>query len=133
MFIVVPLFWCQNKDVTEAIQKVAAAYDCKIVEGVLSHQLKQFVIDGNKVVLSVSNPDTRVDDAEFEENEVYAIDIVTSTGDGKVIEESSCERRYHPATISDCLQKFLCQTCSLSCWMKSKQLSTRELSTRTIT
>ncbi|KAJ6922563.1 ERBB-3 BINDING PROTEIN 1-like [Populus alba x Populus x berolinensis] len=73
----------KNKDVTEAIQKVAAAYDCKIVEGVLSHQLKQFVIDGNKVILSVSNPDTRVDDAEFEENEVYAVDIVTSTGDGK--------------------------------------------------
>ena len=74
----------QNKDVTEAIQKVAAAYDCKIVEGVLSHQLKQFVIDGNKVVLSVSNADTKVDDADFEENEVYAIDIVTSTGEGKV-------------------------------------------------
>ena len=79
------LFQWQNKDVTDAIQKVAAAYDCKIVEGVLSHQLKQFVIDGNKVVLSVSNPDTRVDDAEFEENEVYAVDIVASTGEGKVI------------------------------------------------
>ncbi|XP_008792800.2 ERBB-3 BINDING PROTEIN 1 [Phoenix dactylifera] len=73
----------KNKDVTEAIQKVVAAYDCKIIEGVLSHQLKQFVIDGNKVILSVSNPETRVDDAEFEENEVYAIDIVTSTGEGK--------------------------------------------------
>ncbi|RWR97574.1 ERBB-3 BINDING PROTEIN 1-like protein [Cinnamomum micranthum f. kanehirae] len=73
----------KNKEVTEAIQKVAAAYDCKIVEGVLSHQLKQFVIDGNKVILSVTNPEMRVDDAEFEENEVYAIDIVTSTGDGK--------------------------------------------------
>ncbi|XP_020571748.1 ERBB-3 BINDING PROTEIN 1-like [Phalaenopsis equestris] len=73
----------KNKDVTEAIQKVAAAYNCKIVEGVLSHQLKQFVIDGNKVILSVGNPDTRVDDAEFEENEVYAVDIVTTTGEGK--------------------------------------------------
>jgi len=73
----------KNKDVTEAIQKVAAAYDCKIAEGVLSHQMKQFVIDANKVILSVSNPETRVDDAEFEENEVYAIDIVTSTGYGK--------------------------------------------------
>ncbi|KAI3441406.1 Peptidase_M24 domain-containing protein [Psidium guajava] len=72
-----------NKDVTEAINKVAAAYDCKIVEGVLSHQLKQFVIDGNKVIISVSNPDTKVDEFEFEENEVYAIDIVTSTGEGK--------------------------------------------------
>lgn len=73
----------KNQDVTEAIQKVAAAYDCKIVEGVLSHQMKQFVIDGNKVVLNVSGPEMRVDDAEFEENEVYAIDIVTSTGEGK--------------------------------------------------
>ncbi|WOL04820.1 hypothetical protein Cni_G13542 [Canna indica] len=73
----------KNKDVTEAIQKVAAAYDCKIVEGVLSHQLKQFVIDGNKVILSVGSPETRVDEVEFEENEVYAIDIVTSTGEGK--------------------------------------------------
>lgn len=73
----------KNKDVTEAIQKVAAAYDCKIVEGVLSHQLKQFVIDGNKVIISVTNPETRVDEVEFEENEVYAIDIVTSTGEGK--------------------------------------------------
>ncbi|KEH38647.1 putative methionyl aminopeptidase [Medicago truncatula] len=73
----------KNQDVTDAIQKVAAAYDCRIVEGVLSHQMKQFVIDANKVVLSVSNPDTRVDDAEFEENEVYAIDIVASTGEGK--------------------------------------------------
>lgn len=55
------------------------------MEGVLSHQLKQFVIDGNKVIISVSNPDTKVDEFEFEENEVYAIDIVTSTGEGKVI------------------------------------------------
>ncbi|KAJ7536134.1 hypothetical protein O6H91_12G057500 [Diphasiastrum complanatum] len=73
----------KNKDVTEALQKVASAYDCKIVEGVLSHQIKQFVIDANKVILSVTNPETRVDEAEFEENEVYAIDIVTSTGEGK--------------------------------------------------
>lgn len=36
-------------------------------------------------MLSVSNPDTRVDDAEFAENEVYSIDIVSSTGEGKVI------------------------------------------------
>ena len=78
------LFLWQNHAVTEAIQKVAEAYDCKIVEGVISHQMKQNVIDASKSFLSVSTPETRVDDAEFEENEVYAIDIVASTGDGKV-------------------------------------------------
>lgn len=73
----------KNREVTEALQKVAAAYDCKVVEGVLSHQMKQFVIDANKVVLSVTNPETRVDDAEFEDNEVYSVDIMMSTGEGK--------------------------------------------------
>ncbi|XP_010553237.1 PREDICTED: ERBB-3 BINDING PROTEIN 1-like [Tarenaya hassleriana] len=94
----------KNQEVSEAIQKVAEAYDCKIVEGVLSHQMKQFVIDGNKVVLSVSNPETRVEDVEFEENEVYSIDIVTSTGDGKpklldekqtTVYKRSPDRSYH--------------------------------------
>lgn len=51
----------------------------RILEDVLSHQMKQFVIDANKVVLNVSNPDTRVDDVEFGENEFYAIDIVAGT------------------------------------------------------
>ena len=41
-------------------------------------------------MLSVSNADTKVDDAEFEENEVYAIDIVTSTGEGKVRISVTC-------------------------------------------
>lgn len=54
------------------------------------------MIDGNKVILSASNPDTRVDEAEFEENEVYSIDIVTSTGEGKVMKKS---RSASPTTI----------------------------------
>lgn len=66
--------------------------------------MKQFVIDGNKVVLSVANPETRVDEAEFEENEVYSIDIVTSTGEGKprlldekqtTIYKRAVDRNYH--------------------------------------
>ncbi|KAL3536546.1 hypothetical protein ACH5RR_005007 [Cinchona calisaya] len=31
----------KDNDVTEAVQKVAPAYDCKSVEGVLSHQMEQ--------------------------------------------------------------------------------------------
>lgn len=72
-----------NKEVTEALQKVASAFGVHVCEGVLSHQMKQFVIDANKVVLSAPGPDTRVEDFEFEENEVYAVDIVMSSGEGK--------------------------------------------------
>jgi methionine aminopeptidase len=40
-----------NYDVTEAIQKIAESYKCKPIEGMLSHQLKQFKIDGEKTII----------------------------------------------------------------------------------
>jgi methionine aminopeptidase len=70
-------------DVAAALQTVAEAYGCNVVEGVMSHEMKQFVIDGNKCVLNKPSPESKVEDCEFEENEVYAIDIVMSTGEGK--------------------------------------------------
>ena len=41
------------------------------------------MIDGNKCVLNRPDPDNKVEDLEFQENEAYAIDLVVSTGDGK--------------------------------------------------
>jgi len=65
------------------LEKIASAYGVNVVEGVLSHQMKRFVIDGNKVILSKSSPECKTDEAEFLENEVYALDIAMSTGEGK--------------------------------------------------
>ncbi|KAG2484685.1 hypothetical protein HYH03_016514 [Edaphochlamys debaryana] len=70
-------------DVSGPLQKIAEAYGCNMVEGVMSHEMKQFVIDGSKCILNKPTPDQKVEDAEFEENEVYAIDIVVSSGEGK--------------------------------------------------
>jgi len=70
-------------DVPEVLRKVVESYGCNLVEGVMTHQMKQFVIDANKCVLNRSSPEHKVEDGEFEENEVYAVDIVVSTGDGK--------------------------------------------------
>jgi len=46
--------------------------------------MKRFVIDGNKVIINKPSLEHKVDDFEVEENEVYGIDIVMSTGEGKV-------------------------------------------------
>jgi curved DNA binding protein len=76
----------QQNQVADVADKLAAAvepFGCQLVEGVMTHDLKQFVLDGNKVVLNRPGPEARVDDDEFLPNEVYAIDIVVSTGDGK--------------------------------------------------
>lgn len=73
-----------NYAVTEAVQKIAAEYKCKPIEGMLSHQLKQFKIDGEKTV--IQNPTIAQkkehEKCEFEKYEVYAMDVLVSTGEG---------------------------------------------------
>ncbi|EEH52880.1 uncharacterized protein MICPUCDRAFT_52887 [Micromonas pusilla CCMP1545] len=72
-----------TSDVAKAIETVANDYGVKIVEGVLTHSMKRFVIDGNKVVLNKPTPELKADETTIELNEVYALDIVLSTGEGK--------------------------------------------------
>eukprot|EP00172_Hildenbrandia_rubra_P004221 Plantae.Rhodophyta-Hildenbrandia_rubra.ctg8121.p2 GENE.Plantae.Rhodophyta-Hildenbrandia_rubra.ctg8121~~Plantae.Rhodophyta-Hildenbrandia_rubra.ctg8121.p2 ORF type:complete len:421 (-),score=83.77 Plantae.Rhodophyta-Hildenbrandia_rubra.ctg8121:2264-3442(-) len=78
-----------NQDVTNVIAKVGENYKCKPIEGVLSHKMKRHVIDSNKTVMNKPTADQRVEESQFEENEVYAIDIAMSTGEGKVKEMSA--------------------------------------------
>ncbi|XP_061630354.1 proliferation-associated protein 2G4b isoform X1 [Phyllopteryx taeniolatus] len=119
----------QNTQVTEAWNKIAKSFKCSPVEGLLSHQLKQHVIDGEKTIIQNPTDQQRgdksmncsadfryhtnadgglcprpckcaspthplVDDfvctcrkdhekAEFEVHEVYAVDVLISTGEGK--------------------------------------------------
>merc|ERR1711937_195165 len=72
-----------NSQVTAGIAKAAAAFECAPVQGVLSHQMKKHVIDGNRVIINAETPEQMVDEFEFEMNEVCCIDIVMSTGEGK--------------------------------------------------
>lgn len=73
----------KNTDVGVAIEKVAEEFGVSVCEGVLTHNMKRFVIDGNKVVLNKSSPELRADEEDVELNEVYALDIVFSSGEGK--------------------------------------------------
>lgn len=74
-----------NNQVTEIIQRVANEFNCNSVEGMLSHQLQQNVIDGEKTIIQNPNEAQRKDHkkCEFEKHEVYAVDILISTGEGK--------------------------------------------------
>jgi methionyl aminopeptidase len=72
-----------NQDVSAPMDAAAQAYGCNVVEGVLTHQMKRFVIDGNVVVLNKPSTDFRAEEQEFKTHEVYAVDVVVSTGEGK--------------------------------------------------
>jgi curved DNA binding protein len=73
----------KNTQVTEAIATIAASFKCNPIEGVLSHQVKRFIIDGEKVIINKTTLDQKVDEFTFEEGEAYTVDIVMSTGEGK--------------------------------------------------
>ncbi|XP_076132048.1 proliferation-associated protein 2G4-like [Alosa pseudoharengus] len=75
----------QNTQVTEAWTKIAESFKCTAIEGMLSHQLKQHVIDGEKTIIQNPTEQQRKDHekAEFEVHEVYAVDVLISSGEGK--------------------------------------------------
>lgn len=72
-----------NNQITAAIKQVADAFDVRPISGTLMHQMKQYVIDGNKMILLKEEPEHKIETCTFEAGEVYAIDIAVSTGEGK--------------------------------------------------
>ncbi|KAF7274673.1 proliferation-associated protein 2G4 [Rhynchophorus ferrugineus] len=70
--------------ITDAVQKVSESYKCKPVEGMLSHQLKQFKIDCEKTIIQNPNDAQKKEHEKFEldKHEVYAMDVLISTGEG---------------------------------------------------
>lgn len=75
-----------NDDVTDAIAKVCDIYKNNALEGVLSHELKKHLIDANNVIINKETFEQTVETHEFAINEVFAVDVVVSTGEGKAKE-----------------------------------------------
>ncbi|XP_045128920.1 proliferation-associated protein 2G4-like [Portunus trituberculatus] len=75
----------QNFAVTDTVTKIAEVYKCKPVEGMLSFQLQQGRIDGEKTIIQNPTEAQRkeVEKHEFETHEVYGVDVIVSTGEGQ--------------------------------------------------
>ncbi|KNC21209.1 hypothetical protein FF38_10989 [Lucilia cuprina] len=73
-----------NYAITDAVQQISESYKCKPIEGMLSHELKQFKIDGEKTIIQNPSEAQRKEHEKcnFETHEVYAIDVIVSTGEG---------------------------------------------------
>jgi curved DNA binding protein len=78
-----------NTEITQTIRKVANIFHVNPLEGVLSHEIKRNVIDGNSVIIQRSEVDQNVEEVTFEMNQAYVIDITMSTGEGKTREVES--------------------------------------------
>ena len=72
-----------NEDVTNAIKTVTEAYHVNPVEGVLSHKIRRDIIDGYETIINKSTLDQKVDIRDFEHGDVFGLDVIVSTGEGK--------------------------------------------------
>jgi len=74
----------ETYEVTETVSKIAESFDCKPVEGMLSHQLEQNRIDGEKTIIQNPSEAQRKEHEKFEfsVHEVYAVDVLITSGEG---------------------------------------------------
>ena len=86
-------------EIGATIESVAKDFGVSVVEGVVTHNMKRFIIDGNKVILNKSSPEMKADPEEIEMYEVYALDIVMSTGEGKPKQRDEKETKVYKRAI----------------------------------
>jgi curved DNA binding protein len=72
-----------NYDVTNIIKTVCDSYKVTPVEGVLSHRMKRDIIDGVETIINHATYDQKVDQRNFEHGDVFGLDVIVSTGEGK--------------------------------------------------
>jgi len=81
----------KNTEVSRIIQKAAETFNCNPLEGVLSHEVRQFVIDHENCIIGKENAEQKVEEFEFGPNTAFSLDIVMTTGDGKCTDrENMC-------------------------------------------
>lgn len=78
----------KNNDVTKKIQELCTTFEITAVEGVLSHKVKKHLIDGNDTIITKETIEHKVKEHELEVGEVYVLDIIVTTGEGKPKEVS---------------------------------------------
>lgn len=73
-------------EVTEIIEKAAAHFGVTPVDGVLSHMMKRYIVDGFRSIPSKKVPEHMVHEYTIEPAQVWTLDIVYTTGKGKLKE-----------------------------------------------
>ena len=72
-----------NNAVTNNTKTICDVYKVTPVEGVLSHRMRRDIIDGPEVIINHTTFDQKVEERQFAHGDVFGLDVMVSTGDGK--------------------------------------------------
>ncbi len=72
-----------NNAVSADTKKICETYKVTPIEGVLSHRMRRDIIDGTEVILNHATFDQKVEERPFEFGDVFGLDVIVSSGEGK--------------------------------------------------
>ena len=71
----------KNTQVSQTIADITSAFGVQSLEGVLSHEIKQYVIDGNTVIIGKETIDQKAEVYEFKVNDIFALDVIVTANE----------------------------------------------------
>jgi curved DNA binding protein len=72
-----------NNAVTNNTKTICDSYKVAPVEGVLSHRMRRDIIDGPEVIINQITFDQKVEERPFAHGDVFGLDVMVSSGEGK--------------------------------------------------
>jgi methionine aminopeptidase len=80
-----------SQQITDVISKITKSYGVNAIENMTSHALDKYKIAGEKQIVQNPSDDqkAKLEKFKFENYEVFAIDMLISTGDGKLVKIKS--------------------------------------------
>lgn len=69
------------------MERIAANFNCYAVEGSFSCNMRRFILEGEKVVLNLTNKEEPPMPFEVQLDDVFNVDIMISTAEGRLHEE----------------------------------------------
>mmetsp|Transcript_5593 Transcript_5593/g.9069 ORF Transcript_5593/g.9069 Transcript_5593/m.9069 type:complete len:509 (+) Transcript_5593:87-1613(+) len=75
-----------NSQVTIAIEKSASTFACDPMDSVLSHEMRQYVIDHDNTIICKQSEERKVAEFTFADYQVFGIDVMITSGRGKAVD-----------------------------------------------
>jgi curved DNA binding protein len=75
-----------NNSVTTSTKTICDSYKVAPVEGLLSHRMRRDIIDGPEVIINQVTFDQKVEERAFAHGDVFGLDVMVSSGEGKLKE-----------------------------------------------
>jgi curved DNA binding protein len=72
-----------NLSIANAVNEIAAKYNCSPIKGANIDLVERMSLRGEKSIIITPDDDQKIEEFTLQENEVYSINILLSTGDGK--------------------------------------------------